>query len=68
SIGRVGFRAGIKFAAAMLGSLFVRSVDTAERVNAAMQARGFDGDWRTLIVLRFADATGCLLPPLLVLS
>jgi cobalt/nickel transport system permease protein len=48
SIGRVGFRAGIKFAAAMLGSLFVRSVDTAERVNAAMRARGFDGDWRTI--------------------
>ncbi len=32
----------------MLGSLFIRSVDTAERVNSAMQARGFDGDWRTI--------------------
>jgi cobalt/nickel transport system permease protein len=48
SIGRVGLRAGVRFAAAMVGSLFVRSVDTAERISAAMQARGFDGDWRTV--------------------
>jgi len=48
SIGRVGFQAGIKFAAAMLGSLFVRSIDAAERISAAMQARGFDGNWRTV--------------------
>jgi len=48
AVGRVGFRTGIRFAAAMLGSLFVRSVDTAERVNTAMRARGFDGNWRTI--------------------
>jgi cobalt/nickel transport system permease protein len=48
SVGRVDFPSGFRFAAAMLGSLFVRSVDTAERINAAMQARGFDGNWRTV--------------------
>jgi cobalt/nickel transport system permease protein len=47
-VGRVDFRTGFRFAAAMLGSLFVRSVDTAERVNAAMHARGFDGNWRSI--------------------
>jgi cobalt/nickel transport system permease protein len=48
AIGKIDFRTGTKYAAAMLGSLFVRSVDTAERVNTAMQARGFNGDWRTI--------------------
>ncbi len=32
----------------MVGSLFVRSLDRSERVYAAMQARGFDGDLRVL--------------------
>jgi cobalt/nickel transport system permease protein len=44
----VSFGRGVKFAAAMVGSLFVRSIDAAEHINAAMQARGFDGDWRTV--------------------
>ena len=35
----------LKVAASMLGSLFVRSIDTAERINIAMQARGFSGTW-----------------------
>ncbi len=48
SIGKVGFKTRLGFAAAMLGSLFVRSVDTAERVNTAMHARGFDGRWRSI--------------------
>ncbi|MGA2171985.1 MAG: cobalt ECF transporter T component CbiQ [Sedimentisphaerales bacterium] len=48
SVGSVDFRTGFGFASAMLGSLFVRSVDTAERISAAMQARGFDGHWRTI--------------------
>lgn len=48
SVGRVGFREGIRFAAAMVGSLFVRSIDTAERINTAMQSRGFSGEWRTI--------------------
>jgi cobalt/nickel transport system permease protein len=44
----VGFRAEVKTAAAMLGSLLLRSIETAERISVAMQARGFDGSWRTL--------------------
>jgi len=32
----------------MLGSLFIRSIDTAEHINIAMQARGFDRKWRTI--------------------
>lgn len=48
SVGRVCFRDGFKFTAAMLGSLFVRSVDSAGRINSAMQARGFEGKWRTI--------------------
>jgi cobalt/nickel transport system permease protein len=48
AIGKIGFRNETKVAAAMLGSLFVRSIDAAERINVAMQARGFDGNWRTI--------------------
>ncbi len=44
----LGFKAELKTAAAMLGSLFVRSIDSAERINTAMAARGFTGKWRTL--------------------
>ena len=36
----------------MIGSLFIRSIDAAEHINIAMQARGFDGNWRTLSKLQ----------------
>lgn len=32
----------------MIGSLFIRSYERSERVYAAMQARGFEGEFRTL--------------------
>ena len=53
----LGFSAELKIAGAMLGSLFVRSIDTAEQISTAMQARGFDGRWRTISKqqTRFAD-------------
>ncbi len=44
----LGFETELKTAAYMVGSLFVRSIDTAERINIAMQARGFDGNWKSL--------------------
>ena len=49
----LGFRAELKTASSMLGSLFIRSIDTAEHINIAMQARGFDGNWRSLSKLQF---------------
>ena len=48
----LGFGAELKIAAAMLGSLFIRSIETAERISVAMQARGFDGNWRSLSKLQ----------------
>lgn len=48
----LGFKAELKIAAAMLGSLLVRSIDSAERINVGMQARAFDGRWRSLSKLR----------------
>jgi len=48
----LGLPAELKVAAAMLGSLFIRSIDSAERVDLAMRARGFTGTWRTLVTLR----------------
>ena len=48
----LGFKRELRTASAMLGSLFVGSIDTAERISIAMKARGFDGQWRTLSVLR----------------
>ena len=44
----LGFKRELKTAAAMLGSLLTRSIDTAERINIAMQGRGFDGRWRSI--------------------
>ena len=52
----LGFRMELKTAAAMLGSLFVRSIDTAERINIAMQARGFSGNWHTISRLQICRA------------
>ena len=52
----LGFIAELKVAAAMLGSLLIRSIDTAEHINIAMQARGFDGSWHSLSKLRIRRA------------
>jgi len=49
----LGFKAELKTASSMLGSLFIRSLATAEHINIAMQARGFDGNWRCLSKLQF---------------
>ena len=49
----LSFKAELKTASAMLGSLFIRSIDTAERINIAMHARGFDGNWRCPSNLKF---------------
>jgi cobalt/nickel transport system permease protein len=64
----LGVKAEMKTAAAMLGSLFVRSIDSAERINTAMEARGFTGKWRTLesshiarVDLVFAFASACFI-------
>ena len=64
----LGFKAELKVAAGMLGSLLVRSIENAEHITIAMQARGFDGNWRTISRLRirrsdllFAAAAACFL-------
>ena len=49
----LGFKAELKTASSMLGSLFIRSLNTAEHINIAMQARGFDGNWHCLSKLQF---------------
>jgi len=48
----LGFKRELSTASAMVGSLFVRSIDTAERINIAMQGRGFDGRWRSISKLQ----------------
>ncbi|MHC4645827.1 MAG: cobalt ECF transporter T component CbiQ [Planctomycetota bacterium] len=55
----LGFKTELKFAAAMLGSLLIRSIDNAEHINIAMQARGFDGNWRTISNLKIRRADLC---------
>ena len=52
----LGFKAELRTATAMLGSLFVRSIDTAERTSIAMQARGFNGTWHTISKLKIRRA------------
>lgn len=48
----LGFKTELKTAAAMLGSLLIRSLDAADNINMAMQARGFDTTWRTINKLK----------------
>lgn len=43
----------------MIGTLFIRSYERGERVYAAMVARGFDGQSRTLDHLNFRQADVC---------
>lgn len=40
----------------MIGALFLRTLERAERIEAAMASRGFDGEVRTLDALRFGPA------------
>ena len=44
--GSLRWRAGV--VGGMVGSLFLRSYERSERVYAAMQARGFDGEFRSM--------------------
>jgi cobalt/nickel transport system permease protein len=44
--GSLGWRASV--AGNLVGSLFLRSYERSERIYAAMQARGFEGDVRHL--------------------
>jgi cobalt/nickel transport system permease protein len=53
--GKPGFKRQVKTVSAMLGSLFIRSIDTAGRINVAMQGRGFDGKWRTISRLKISN-------------
>jgi cobalt/nickel transport system permease protein len=52
----LGFTQELRTGASMLGSLFIRSIDSAERTSIAMQARGFDGNWRTLSTMQIRRA------------
>jgi cobalt/nickel transport system permease protein len=44
----LGFTKEIKTAGAMIGTLFILSLESSEHINIAMQARGFDGEFRTM--------------------
>jgi len=48
----LGFWMELKTAGAMIGTLLLSSIENAENINLAMQARGFDGTWRTVSRLR----------------
>ena len=52
----LGAKVELKIAASMLGSLLIRSIDSAEHVNIAMQARGFDRSWRTISKLKIRSS------------
>lgn len=52
----LGFKRELITASAMVGSLFIRSIDTAEHINIAMQGRGFDGKWRSISKLQIRRA------------
>ncbi len=44
----LGLKQEIKLATAMIGSLLIRCLDTAEQINITMAARGFTGQWHSL--------------------
>ena len=49
----LGIKTELKTAAAMTGTLFISSIDTAARVNTAMRGRGFTGRLHTISKMRF---------------
>jgi cobalt/nickel transport system permease protein len=48
SLRNLGLKGELKTAGCMVGSLLVRSIDNAEHIHIAMQARGFSGKWRSI--------------------
>jgi len=66
----LGFAAELRTASSMLGSLFIRSIETAEHISVAMQARGFDGSWHTLskLQIRRSDELFALAAALFILG
>lgn len=45
---RLALKTELRYAGAMIGNLLVSGIDTAGRINMAMEARGFDGTVRTI--------------------
>jgi cobalt/nickel transport system permease protein len=54
----LGFRREVHIAAAMIGALFIDSIESAERVHIAMQARGFTGRFHSLRPLQITRQDG----------
>jgi cobalt/nickel transport system permease protein len=54
----LGPRLELRIAGAMVGSLMLQSVDTAGMVGMAMEARGFDGEFRTIRTMGLTIADG----------
>jgi cobalt/nickel transport system permease protein len=52
----LGFAKEARTAGAMIGTLFILSLESSERINIAMQARGFDGEFRTMNKLQIRTA------------
>ncbi len=57
----LGFHHEVRIAAAMIGALFIDSIESAERVHIAMQARGFTGSFHSLRPLRITWRDGLFL-------
>lgn len=55
----LGFARELRIAAAMIGALFLDSLESAERVHMAMQARGFTGTFHSLRPLSVTRREGC---------
>jgi cobalt/nickel transport system permease protein len=51
----LGFAKEARTAGAMIGTLFILSIESSERINIAMQARGFDGEFRTINKLKIKN-------------
>ena len=56
NFGRRGPLWNAKIVGHMIGVLFIRTYEKAERIYAAMASRGFDGEVRTLSVLKIRSA------------
>jgi cobalt/nickel transport system permease protein len=48
----LGFRRETAVAGAMTGALFIRSLETSQKIHTAMQARGFCGQFHSLRKMR----------------
>jgi cobalt/nickel transport system permease protein len=62
----LGFRRETEVAAAMAGSLFIRSIETSQKIHIAMQARGFCGQFHSIRTMKITRRDGFFIAAVII--